>query len=88
MADIARRRDVQVFCIQDVIHAHEPPHIREAAERMGATAVGVHVSRPGHADTYGVNMPPGEFDLSIRNDGTLREYLGKADAACGEILGV
>jgi hypothetical protein len=55
---------------------------------MGATAIGVHVSRPGHADTYGVNMPPEEFDFSIRNDGTLQEYLAKAETACGEILGV
>jgi len=88
MADIARRSGVQAFCIQDVIHAHEPPHIREAAERMGATAVGVHVSRPGHVDTYGVNMSPEEFDFSVRNDGTLQEYLDKVAAVCGEILRV
>lgn len=88
MASIARQHEVRVFCIQDVIHAHEPPYIREAADRMGAIAVGVHISRLGHTDTYGVNMPPEEFDFSIRNDGTLQEYLDKVDAVCGEILRV
>ena len=78
MADIERRDDVGLFCIQDVIHAHEPPCIREAAARMGAAAVGVHVSRPGHTDTYGVNMPPEQFDITVANTGTLEEYRRKA----------
>lgn len=77
MADIARRGDVRLFCIQDVIHVHEPPYIREVAARMGAAAVGVHVSRPGHNDTYGVNMPPEQFDIAVANTGTLEEYLLK-----------
>ena len=66
MADIIRRSDIQVFCIQDVIHEHEPPYIREMSNRAGATSIGVHVSRPGHIDTYGVNMPPDAFDYSVR----------------------
>jgi len=78
MADIERRDDVRLFCIQDVIHAHEPSCIREAAARMGAAAVGVHVSRPGHTDTYGVNMPPEQFDIAVANAGTLEEYRMKA----------
>lgn len=79
MADITRRSDTQVFCIQDVIHEHEPPYIRDMSGIAGAASVGVHISRPGHTDTYGVNMPPDGFDYSIQNDGSLDQFLSKAE---------
>lgn len=78
MADITRRSDTQVFCIQDVIHEHEPAYIREMSDRAGAACVGVHISRPGHTDTYGVNMSPGDFDCSVQNDGDLGNFLFNA----------
>jgi len=86
MADIERRADVRLFCIQDVIHAHEPPYIREIATRIGAAAVGVHVSRPGHTGTYGVNMPPEQFDITVANTGTLEEYLRTAAEVFGSAV--
>lgn len=79
MADITRRSDTQVFCIQDVIHEHEPPYIQDMSYKAGAACVGVHISRPGHTDTYGVNMPPSEFDYSVQNDGSLDEFLVEAE---------
>jgi len=85
MADIGRRDGVGLFCIQDVIHPHEPPYIRESAEAMGAVAIGVHVRRPGHTETYGVNMPPEQFDISIANTGTLEEYLAKAEGVLARV---
>lgn len=78
MADITRRLDTQVFCIQDVIHEHEPPYIRLMSGNAGATCVGVHISRPGHTDTYGINMPSNEFDYGIQNDGDLDLFLSDA----------
>jgi len=78
MADIIRRSDTQVFCIQDVIHEHEPPYIRDMSKKAGVASIGVHISRPGHTDTYGVNMPPDEFDYSIQNDGSLEDFLAGA----------
>lgn len=75
MADIVRRSDTQVFCIQDVIHEHEPPYIRDMSAAAGAASVGVHISRPDHTDTYGVNMPPDKFDYSVQNDGKLEDFL-------------
>jgi len=78
MADIIRRPQTQVFCIQDVIHEHEPPYIREMSSKAHMACIGVHISRPGHIDTYGVNMPPDEFDYGIQNDGDLEGFLSDA----------
>jgi len=83
MADIARQmtsgfhRDARLSCIQDVIHHHEPPYIARIAEEVGARCIGVHISRPGHTETYGVNMPPSEFDFAIDNCGSLNEFSRK-----------
>jgi len=79
MADLTRRSDTQVLCIQDVIHEHEPPYIRDMSAEAGIACIGVHISRPGHTDTYGVNMSPDEFDYSIQNDGSLEELLAEAE---------
>ncbi len=75
MADIIRRSDTQVFCIQDVIHEHEPSYISEISGNASVASIGIHISRPGHTDTYGVNMPPDDFDYSIQNDGNLDDFL-------------
>lgn len=79
MADITRRSDTQVFCIQDVIHEHEPPYIQDMSDKAGAACIGVHISRPGHTDTYGVNMSPDEFDYGIQNGSSLDQFLSKVE---------
>ncbi len=79
MANLVRRSDTQVFCVQDVIHEHEPPYIRDMSAEAGVACVGVHISRPGHTDTYGVNMPPDEFDYSVQNDGSMDDFLSGAE---------
>lgn len=77
MAEIESRTDVTLTCIQDVIHGHEPAYICQIAKAMDAWPIGIHVYRPDHADTYGVNLPRKHFDFGIDNDGTLQEYLEK-----------
>ena len=85
MADIGRRGD-QLVCIQDVIHEHEPAYIEEAARAAGAVPFGIHVSRPGHTDTYGVNMSPHRFQGVIVNDDTLEMYLEAADSLYADVI--
>ena len=85
MADISKRDD-QLVCIQDVIHEHEPAYIEEAARAAGAVPFGIHVSRPGHTDTYGVNMLPDRFRGVIVNDDTLDRYFEAADSLYTDVI--
>ena len=85
MADIGRRDD-QLVCIQDVIHEHEPAYIEEAARAAGAVPFGIHVSRPGYTDTYGVNMPPDRFQGVIVNDDSLKMYFEAVDRLYADVI--
>lgn len=85
MADIGRR-DNQLVCIQDVIHEHEPAYIEEAARAAGAVPFGIHVSRPSHTDTYGVNMPSNRFRGVIINDDGLDMYFKAASSLYADVI--